>query len=273
MDYKRIEEEHYDSKYLKDAEYSYPDENQMSNNDKVNIASRNFIELKTREIIKKYSKSDLLDFGCAIGEKTYKFAPIIRITGIDISTRSVEIANKLALKYNVNGQYLVMDCESLKFENKKFDIVYDFGTFSSIDMKKALPEICRVLKNDGYLISIETLGNNPLLSFKRMLNVLSGTRTEWAAGHIMKIGDWKNFSKYFGESEIKYFSFLTILLSPFLFFIPQEKHNPVISFFNRIDEKLLKYRFFQYFAFKTVAILSKPRRHTMVSYLNEEVSY
>lgn len=266
MNYKKLEEEHYDSRYFSDSEYLYPDENEMSINDKVNIPSRRYIEQRTNEIIKKIVKVNLLDYGCAIGEKSYKFSsPDVRITGIDISKKSIEIASKLASKHLVNGQYLIMDCECLSFENKMFDIVYDFGTFSSIDVKKALPEICRVLKDDGYLITIETLGNNPIMYLKRKLNVLKGSRTQWASNHIMKLSDWDEFRKYFYEFEIRYFSFLTLFLSPILYILPYQKHFSIISFFAKIDDLLLRIKFFQYFAFKAVAIMSKPKRDNLDS--------
>ena len=51
-----------------------------------------------------------------------------------------------------------MDCENLTFIDSRFDIIYDFGTFSSLDMNKAIVELRRVLfKPDGYLLAIKLL--------------------------------------------------------------------------------------------------------------------
>ena len=257
--YKKEEKEHYDFRYSGVKEYRYPSEDDISTNDKVNIAARHYIEKKAFDIMNRLGKGEILDYGCATGEKTYRFASENwRITGIDISTNSIKIANEISTKNNNNSAFYEMDCENLEFEDNRFDIIYDFGTFSSIDMKKALPEICRVMKPDGYVLSIETLGNNPLMKIKRRLNVLFGSRTRWASQHIMKIKDWEEYKSLFSEFEIRYFSLTTIYVSMFLRLIPKSKHYGLISFFDRIDVRLLKYRICQLFAFKTVAVMSNP---------------
>ena len=50
--------------------------------------------------------------------------------------------------------------------NNKFDLILDYGTFSSLDIQLALPELIRVLKPNGTIIAVETLGHNPLFNLK-----------------------------------------------------------------------------------------------------------
>lgn len=102
----------------------------------------------------------------------------------------------------------------MDFPDSHFDVIVDYGTFSSLDMSKALPEIIRVLKPAGTIICIETLGHNPFTNLKRTINVLLGKRTKWAATHIMKMKDWKHIFQYFIEYNIYYFGFTTLLLKP-----------------------------------------------------------
>lgn len=257
--YKNEEKDHYDSKYQDDKEYSYLNDNELNNKDKVNIAARRYLEETTTNILVQKKSGEILDFGCAIGEKTYKYSSSNwKITGIDISSNSVKVAIELSKRYNVNAEYYVMDCESLIFNDNQFDIIYDFGTFSSLDMKKAIKELCRVLKPDGYLMVIETLGNNSVFKIKRSINVVFGSRTRWAASHIMKIEDWKRFGSLFADSDVKYFSLFTPYLCPFLKVVPQNKQFGLISWFERLDSKLLEYKFFQRFAFKAVAVYKNP---------------
>ena len=45
-----------------------------------------------------------------------------------------------------------MDVEALEFPDNSFDIVFDSGTFSSIELEKGLQEIHRVLKPGGVVI-------------------------------------------------------------------------------------------------------------------------
>lgn len=257
--YKNIEERHYDSYYSDKQEYSYHNENELSNKDKVNIGAKRFLERKTFEILKNKGHGKILDFGSSIGEKTYLYSSADwEITGIDISSKSISVANYLSKKHNLNSNFLVMDCENLTFADNEFDIVYDFGTFSSLNMKLAIKELCRVLKPDGYLLAIETLGNNPLFMIKRRINFLMGSRTKWAINHIMKISDWEDIKKCFMHSEIYYFSLFTPYLSPFLRFIPRIYHFKIISFIERIDTFLFKSVFLKRLAFKTVVALHKP---------------
>ena len=82
-----------------------------------------------------------------------------------------------------------MNAEELEFPDNSFDIVIDGGTFSSLRLDVALKEIARILKPEGTVIGIETLGHNPLTNIKRVWNVARGTRTKWAADHIFKMRD------------------------------------------------------------------------------------
>jgi ubiquinone/menaquinone biosynthesis C-methylase UbiE len=259
LKYKIEEEKHYDLRYSEAKEYHYHDDNEISNNNKVNSASQRYIEEITFDLLTKIGQGEILDYGCAIGERTYKYSSDKwRISGIDISSKSIKVANDLSKKNKLNATYQVMDCENLTFEDNRFNIIYDFGTFSSLDMDKALPELIRVMRPDAYIVSIETLGNNPILKLKRRLNVMFGSRTKWSSEHIIKLKDWNNFKKHFFKFEIKYFSLTTIYLSPFLFLIPRNKQYSLISFFEKIDSILLRYRIFQFFAFKAVVVMSQP---------------
>ena len=259
--YKNEERKHYDSFYTDEKEYHYPNENEISNNDKVNIAARKYIESKTFEILKDLGQGEILDYGCGIGAKTYKFSSNKwKIAGIDISSKSIEVANDLSKKNGLNATFLVMDCENLTFKDNKFNVIFDYGTFSSLNLDEAIKELCRVLKPDGYLLAIETLGSNPIFIFKRKINALFGLRTKWAVNHILRRKDWRKFEKHFSKFEIKYFSLLTPYLSPFLRLFPEKKHFGIISYFEKIDSKLLKNRFFEKYAFKTVAIFKNPKK-------------
>ena len=123
--YKNEERKHYDSFYTDEKEYHYPNENEISNNDKVNIAARKYIESKTFEILKNLGQGEILDYGCGIGAKTYKFSSNKwEIAGIDISPKSIEVANDLSKKKGLNATFLVMDCENLTFKDNKFNIIF-----------------------------------------------------------------------------------------------------------------------------------------------------
>src|SRR3989338_3515328 len=114
----------------------------------------------------------VLDYGCGTGYHLVNLAKTAKeIVGIDLSYNSLQIAkNKIEKeKLTDKAKVLLMDCEELEFED------------NSLDLRKALPEMIRVLKPEGLLMGIETLGHNPFLNLKRRVNVLRRKRTEWAA--------------------------------------------------------------------------------------------
>lgn len=246
-----IEASHYDKK----ASEGFDESSgilQKSRMDKVLRKAQHCYEKKIKKILKEKGKGIILDYGCGTAYKNTQFASEQwKIIGIDVSSVSVDVANKIAASKKINAEYKIMDCEKMSFENNSFDIILDFGSFSSLDMGKAVPQLIRVLKPDGVLIAIETLGHNPVTNFKRWLNVLRGKRTRWAAGHIMKMRDWKSIARKFESFEIKYFGFHVIFLGPFIKICP----NFILSFFEAVDTLFFKLGFTRRFAFKTVVVL------------------
>jgi ubiquinone/menaquinone biosynthesis C-methylase UbiE len=257
--YKIEEQHHYDSYYEEAIEYDYSGEEYTSLADKVNIGAKTYLEKRTFEILQEKKQGKILDFGCSIGSKTYFYSSDKwEVIGVDISPNSIKIAKQIAEKHGLNMSFFVMDCENLNFNDNEFDIVYDFGTLSSLNKSKAMKEICRVLKPDGCLIAVETLGNNPIFSLKRQVNILSGLRTRWSVKNILKTGELKIFESLFHSAEIRFFSLLTPFLVPFLKILPKEFHYNVISFFENLGSKLLKFKVFRNGAFKTVFIMKNP---------------
>lgn len=209
----------------------------------------------------KIQGKKILDYGCGNGVHSTWLAEYGgRVTGIDLSEKSLQIAREKAKAKKIEDkiQFLVMDCEDLKFPDNYFDIVFDGGTFSSIDLNKALPEIARVLKSDGFLIGIETLGHNPLTNFKRQINKLTGKRTEWATEHIFKMEDLKRAEKYFKKIETHFFHLVSWIIFPILN-LPGGKF--LLKLFERIDSFLIFiFPFLGRFSFKIVFIFSEPKK-------------
>jgi len=147
-----------------------------------------------------------------------------------------------------------MDCESLDFSDNYFDFIWNSGTFSSLDIKRAFPELARVLKPSGKLIGVETFGHNPLTNLKRWINKKRGVRTSWATEHIIKNKDLKFAKKYFNIEKIYYFHLLSMLTFPFRNI---SGGKTLFKFLDQIDHILLKIPWLKRYAFKIVFIFSK----------------
>lgn len=222
------------------------------------FASYQFLYTLLTQHIKKGTK--LLDYGCGNGIHAILPARLgANVVGIDLSKESLAIARKRAKREGVEKHttFLQMDCEALSFPSGTFDIILDGGTFSSLDLSKALPELARVLTLEGKLIAIETLGHNPLFNLKRLLNRLLGKRTSWAVDHIFTLPDLALMKQYFAHVETHFFHFFSPALFPFISW-PGGMFS--LRFLEKIDNLVLRLPFLKRYAFKIVIIASKPKQ-------------
>ncbi len=220
--------------------------------------------LKSFQFLKDFLKDKcqgklILDYGCGNGIHSIWLAKEGgRVIGIDLSKDSLRIARERAVVEGVADriEFLLMDCENLKFKDEAFDIIFNRETFSSLDLERVYQETFRVLKPDGFLIGIEALGHNPLANLKRMINKFLGRRTGWAISHILKLKDLERAKKYFNKQEVYYFHLFSILAIPFLK-LPGGKF--LLNFLEKIDKVLLSLPFLKKFAFKVIFILKNEK--------------
>lgn len=201
----------------------------------------------------------VLDYGCGNGVHSGFLAThAAEVVGIDLSEGALTVARE---KYKIQDtkydiQFLRMDCEALEFSSGSFDVVFDGGTFSSLDFQKAIREITRVLKSDGALVGIETFGHNPLANLKRAYNKVTGKRTVWAAGHIVAQKEIALLKQYFGDVQIFYFHLFSLFAFPIL---GLPGGHFVLRFLEGVDRVLLGLPFLQKYAFKVVFVCKNPR--------------
>ena len=201
----------------------------------------------------------VLDFGC--GNGIHSLSPIRagarEVVGIDLSGESIAIARRRCEQAGLADRvsFWTMDCERLEFSDGRFDVAIDGGTFSSLDLHRALPELARVLTPEGRVIGIETLGHNPLFNLKRRINVLRGTRTRWAADHIFKMDHFRLAGAHFQEVEARFFHLSSLLVLP-LKDVPGAA--ALSRALDRLDARLLRIPGLRRHAFKTVFVLSRP---------------
>lgn len=101
-----------------------------------------------------YHGQRLLEVGFGTGTDLLQFARGgARVTGIDLTPRSIEIARTRFEIYGQTGEFVIGDGESLSFPDSSFDVVYSFGVLHHTpDTARAVDEIHRVLKPGGKAI-------------------------------------------------------------------------------------------------------------------------
>lgn len=130
----------------------------------------------TREAYESIPKMDnphILDIGCGTGMLTLELAQLSNgnLTGIDIDQSALD---KLNLKMKQNGlsdriKVYNRSIYSTKFENDRFDILWEEGVIHLLDLKRTLTECTRILKLNGFMVTGEATNwaNRKLKHFSR----------------------------------------------------------------------------------------------------------
>ncbi len=217
--------------------------------------SRDFID---RWLQQRCKNKRALDYCCGEGEITIFLAKNgAEAVGIDISDISIGNAKKNAIRKGVdkNTSFLTMDAEKLEFERNFFDIIICKGVLHHLDIKKAYPQLARVLKPEGEIICIEPLAYNPLFQLYRKMT--PHLRTQWEAKHILTMREIELAKKYFGKVETKFFHLATLVAVPF-------RNLPVFHFIlgvlEKVDSLLLKLPILKLQAWQIVFTLSQPNK-------------
>ena len=205
------------------------------------------------EFLKSNSfNSEVLDYGCGVGESLKKVALFNpkKINGIDISEVSIQKAKSRDYNSNTVIELTVDNCEKTKFENNKFDIVYGTGILHHLNIKTCLEEIHRILRPKGKFLFIEPLGTNPLINLYRNLTPKSRSIDE----HPLLDSDFELIKNKFSKIKIKYYGFLTLILFP-LYGTP--KKSLVFKLLKNIDQFLFKIGIFKKLAWSVMIIAEK----------------
>lgn len=105
------------------------------------------------EKISKFLAGDILEVGCGIGNFTEKLTKFGKVTAVDVNDEYIKITGKKLEEVAVGfgdierGKYF--------FKDKKFDAIVCLNVLEHIkEDKKALSNLTKLLKKDGYLILI-----------------------------------------------------------------------------------------------------------------------
>ena len=110
-----------------------------------------------KSAIENKKKLRILDIACGTGDLGIEIARLatenkteLFITSIDFAEGMINLAKENSIQYNDMTEWLVMDGNSLKFEDSTFDFTYSmFGVISFPERKKSMKEIYRTLKKGG----------------------------------------------------------------------------------------------------------------------------
>jgi tRNA (uracil-5-)-methyltransferase TRM9 len=113
--------------------------------------SRFTIELE--EMATRWRRGKLLNIGCAHGPDFLPFKNNFKLWGVDFSAQMLKMAQKYAVKFNLQVRLAIADAASLPYPDNSFDCAIAVAVYHNIRGDKqrhqALRELRRVLKPGG----------------------------------------------------------------------------------------------------------------------------
>jgi SAM-dependent methyltransferase len=130
------------------CEYFSNLERQGPGDPEITIKALGFIESLVED-------SRIADLGCGTGGQTMVLASNVKgkITGIDLFPTFIEIFNKNARKFNLEGRVegVVGSMDNLPFEKGELDLIWSEGAIYNIGFERGLKEWREYLKTGGYV--------------------------------------------------------------------------------------------------------------------------
>lgn len=240
------EKNHYNKKYKGNENTQWP-------YDMLFRAAHNQFILWVMAVVNQNRPIKILDLGCGDGKRTRFLGHYsnIELIGIDISKSGIELANKNKIG---NSSYYLMDADNINFNSNYFDLIIDYGSFSSLDMGKTWGKLIDLIKPNGSIIGIETLGENPIYNFKRKVNVKKHIRTKSVINKVINLNQLFNWSNDCNNFKYRTFGFLSPMLAPLLWVKPKMIFlDQLINLFDWMDNHFwLRFLLFQQLSFKVV---------------------
>ena len=150
----------------------------------------------------------VLDVGCGLGTDTSRFASHgADITGIDISSRAIELAKRNFEWRGLTGTFDVMDGERMTFPDDVFDFVYCHTVLHFTQSpQRMIKEIHRVLKPGGRAL-LMAINRRSWLYF---LHRVAGAKLDYMDAPVFHKMDPEELGRYisdFAEKDIKLYRF------------------------------------------------------------------
>lgn len=150
-----------------------------------------------------YRDKDILDVGCGVGNDLSRFAKAgARVTGIDLAEHSVELARRNFEFRNLVGRFLLMNGESMEFQDESFDLVYCHTVLHfTPNPDKMVEEIYRVLRPGGTAI-LMTVNRRSWLNVLQKVMSVEIDHLDSPIFYRYSIAEFKSMLRQFRNVEI-----------------------------------------------------------------------
>lgn len=166
---------------------------------------RNWRRKAIRKISDNFKNPEILDVATGTGDLAIEAAKIrpLKITGIDISDKMIEIGRKKIQERNLEGiiELIKCDSENICFDDNTFDVaMVAFGVRNFSDPVKGLSEMRRVVRQDGLIVVLEFSKPDGFI-FKHLYNIYFRNILPFIGAVFSR---QKKAYKYLNESVMKF---------------------------------------------------------------------
>ena len=199
--------------------------------------------------------ADCLEYGCSFGRDTMRLAESARSSvGIDISGVVIERARRAAAEAGSPARFEVAEAETLPFGDASFDLAYGSSVLHHLELRPAIAEMERVLRDDGSGVFYEPLGHNPLINWYRNRTPEMRTPDE----HPLVRPDFDLFREFFQSVEVRFFHLAALAAVPLA---GRPGFRSALGVLDRIDDALLRLvPPLRYQAWVCIVLLDRPKR-------------
>lgn len=165
-------------------------------NNIMSFGTHYYIKYKSIQNLNIKYNDNIIDLCCGTGDLARiikKFYPKTHITGIDFSENMIKIAKNKTLKDKI--QYFQGDVTNLPHPDNTFNIAtMGFGLRNIQNAEKAIEEVYRILKPEGYFLHIDFGENNlPSKIFEKIILISAKLFTENYSSYKYLIKSKQNF--------------------------------------------------------------------------------
>lgn len=149
----------------------------------------------------------ILDVGCGLGLFSFYFA------AHDAAVYALDISWEALNSFNVPQNVIKLHAaaELLPLSDGTVDVIWGTAVLHHLDLRLAIPEFYRVLKQGGRCFFYEPLAHNPVFNLWRWITPALRTPTE----RPLVISDLQLFMEVFDHMEVRFYHLLASLPQAF----------------------------------------------------------
>jgi len=148
-------------------------------------------------LLQPFHERKILEYGCGRGEfSVFLSKQGAALVGIDTAPNLIAASKTLAEINNTHCEFHLMGVTELPFQSDTYDVVMGMGILHHLterDLKKAIQEAHRVLKDGGIAVFSEPVENSKTFNFIQNIFPAGKKGSPYYRPSILARKEWKNF--------------------------------------------------------------------------------